>query len=233
MFINENSEGFASFQDFLKNLSIKICSLHESNRVNHASVLLLWNSKPPKRVKQFIEIGCGSGFVSFGLAKLYDLKGIGIDIQNELKKSFEEGACLNGVADQLCFLGMDVSDTRQQFKPESYDMCVFNPPHYISGRGEQARDKLRDLSRAADDSLFECYSNSIAYLLKTRGLFSCVIAPNNLEEWIQSFMHYQLFVKEIIPVYGNPQNDAQLLLIRGIKNSKSSFVKFKPAVFLK
>jgi tRNA1(Val) A37 N6-methylase TrmN6 len=40
-------------------------------------------------------------------------------------------------------------------------------------------------------------------------------------------------VKEMIPVYGNPQNDAQLLLIRGIKNSKSSFVKFKPAVFLK
>jgi tRNA1(Val) A37 N6-methylase TrmN6 len=60
-----------------------------------------------------------------------------------------------------------------------------------------------------------------------------VIAPNNLEEWMLSFMHNQLYVKEMIPVYGNPQNDAQLLLIRGIKNSKSSFVKFKPAVFLK
>jgi tRNA1(Val) A37 N6-methylase TrmN6 len=233
MYVNENSEDFATFQDFLKKHSIKRCSPHESNRVNHASVLLLWNSKPPKRVKQFVEIGCGSGFVSFGLAKLYNLKGLGIDIQSDLKKSFEKGACLNGVEDQLDFLGMDISETRQRFKPESYDMCVFNPPHYISGRGERVRDKLRELSRTADVSLFERYSNSISYLLKTRGLFSCVIAPNNLEEWMLSFMHNQLYVKEMIPVYGNPQNDAQLLLIRGIKNSKSSFVKFKPAVFLK
>lgn len=233
MYVNENSEDFAAFQDFLKKLSIEICSPHESNRVNHASVLLLWNSEPPKRVKRFVEIGCGSGFVSFGLAKLYNLKGIGVDIQSELKKNFEEGACLNGVENQLGFLGMDISDTRQQFEPESYDMCVFNPPHYITGRGERVRDKLRGLSRTADDSLFECYSNSISYLLKTRGMFSCVIAPNNLEEWMLSFLRHQLYVKEMIPIYGNPQNDAQLLLIRGIKNSKSSFVKFKPAVFLK
>ena len=233
MYVNENSEDFATFQDFLKKLSIKICSPHESNRVNHASVLLLWNSKPPKRVKRFVEIGCGSGFVSFGLAKLYGLNGIGIDIQNDLKKSFEEGATLNDVEDQVEFLGMDISNTRQQFKPESFDMCVFNPPHYISGRGERVRDKIRELSRTGDDSLFECYSNSISYLLKTRGMFSCVIAPNNLEEWMFTFLHQQLYVKEVIPVYGNPNNDAQLLLIKGIKNSKSSFVKFKPAVFLK
>lgn len=233
MHCNENTSDFSSFQDFLRKNPIKTISLHESNRVNHASVLLLWNSKPPKRVKRFMEIGCGSGFVSFGLSKLHKLEGTSIDIQNELKVLFEEGAALNQVAEHLEFIGADVAKARQCFEPESYDMCIFNPPHYISGRGEKVKDKVRELSRTSDESLFEQYSDSISFLLKTKGLFSCVIAPNNFEEWMMAFIKHQLYVKSVIPVYGNPDNDAQLLLIRGIKNSKSSFVNFKPAVFLK
>ncbi len=180
-----------------------------------------------------MEIGCGSGFVSFGLSKLHKLEGTSIDIQNELKVLFEEGAALNQVAEHLEFIGADVAKARQCFEPESYDMCIFNPPHYISGRGEKVKDKVRELSRTSDESLFEQYSDSISFLLKTKGLFSCVIAPNNFEEWMMAFIKHQLYVKSVIPVYGNPDNDAQLLLIRGIKNSKSSFVNFKPAVFLK
>lgn len=233
MIVNEISEDFTAFQNFLKNNPIKTHSPHESNRVNHASVLLLWNSNPPKRVNRFLEIGCGSGFVTFGLAKIFLLQGTGMDIQRDLKKTFDRGACLNEVNDKVSFIGSDVSQTRELFEPESYDMCVFNPPHYISGRGEQVHDKIRELSRTSDDSLFEQYSDSVSYLLKTKGIFSCVIAPNNMEEWMLAFMHHRLYIKSIIPVYGNPDNDAQLLLVRGIKNSKSSFVKIKPAVFLK
>jgi len=233
MIHNAISKDFEAFQNFLKNNPIKTCSPHESNRVNHASVLLLWNSHPPKRVKKFMEIGCGSGFVSFGLAKIFHLQGTGIDIQGELKKSFDEGASLNKVNDKVAFIGSDVGETRQLFEPESYDMCVFNPPHYISGRGERVNDKIRERSRTTGDVVFEQYSDSVSYLLKTKGIFSCVIAPNNMEEWMRAFIHHRLFVKSVIPVYGNPDNDAQLLLLKGIKNSKSSFVKFKPAVFLK
>jgi len=232
MYCNRNTSDFSAFQDYLKKNPIKTVSFHESNRVNHASVLLLWNSKPPKRVNRFMEIGCGSGFVSFGLSKLYDLKGTCIDIQDELKKPFEDGAALNQVADHLEFFGTDVVKTRRRFKPESYDMCVFNPPHYISGRGEKVQDKIRELSRTSDKSLFENYADAVSFLLKTKGLFSCVIAPNNMEEWVMAFIKSRLYIKSVTPVYGNPNNDAQLLLLRGIKNSKSSFVKFKPAVFL-
>ncbi|MFW6262632.1 MAG: tRNA1(Val) (adenine(37)-N6)-methyltransferase [Thermotogota bacterium] len=232
MYFNKSSEDFATFQVFLKNNPLTTFSLHDSNKVNHASVLLLWLSKPPNRVKNFIEIGCGSGFVSFGLAKYYDLHGTGIDIQSGLKESFEKGAQLNKVANQVEFIGLDIIEARQRFKPEMYDMCVFNPPHYISGRGETARDKIRQLSRASGETLFEQYSDSVSFLLKTKGLFSCVIAPNNMEEWMQAFIQHRLFVKSITPVYSNPNIDARLLLVRGIKNSKSSFVKIKPAVFL-
>ncbi len=233
MFSNGISEDFASFQTFLKNNPILTLSPHESNRVNHASVILLWNSKPPNRAEKFIELGCGSGFVSFGMAKFFGLSGIGVDIQQELKDSFEKGALLNQVEDKLKFIPLNINNIRETMKPESYDMCVFNPPHYIYGRGEKVLDEVRELSRTSDSNMFEIFSTSIAYLLKTKGIFSCVLAPHNLEEWMQSFDAHRLFVKSITPVYGNPESDARLVLIRGIKNSKSSFVKIRPAVFLK
>jgi len=227
------SEDFAAFQTFLKDNPIMTLPPHESNRVNHASVLLLWNTQPPGRVKKFVELGCGSGFISFGLAKLFSLTGTGIDIQQNLQTGFEEGARANAVADKVQFLLMDIADTRAHLQPEMCDLCVFNPPHYIVGRGEKVLDETRELSRTSEVDLFEDYADAVSYLLKTKGIFSCVLAPNNLEEWMQTFSRHKLFVKSILPVYGNPESDARLILIRGIKNSKSSFVKFRPAVFLK
>ncbi len=232
MSFNRMSEAFVAFQACLKDYPIKTVSPHESNRVNHASVLLLWNSQPPNRVKRFMEIGCGSGFVSFGLAKLYGLKGTGMDIQSQLQQAFEQGAKINEVSEKVEFLNLDTAQIRNVLSPEGYDLCAFNPPHYISGRGERVYDQIRELSRTANEKIYEQFADGVSYLLKTKGIFSCVLSPHNLEDWMQAFEHHNLFVKTLTPVYGNPDNDAQLVLIRGIKNSKSSFVKLTPAVFL-
>ncbi|HPF17624.1 MAG TPA: methyltransferase [Thermotogota bacterium] len=232
MSFNQISKEFVFFQNFLKNHPIKIISPHESNRVNHASVLLLWNSQPVSRVKRFVEMGCGSGFVSFGMAKFYGLEGTGIDIQSGLRQAFEEGAKINEVSEKVKFMNLDTAQIRSVLSPERYDLCLFNPPHYISGRGEKSCDQIRELSRTGGNQMYEQFSDGVSFLLKTKGIFSCVLSPHNLEEWMQVFERYKLFVKTITPVYGNPDNDAQLILIRGIKNSKSSFVKLTPAVFL-
>src|SRR6056297_516021 len=166
MLFNSISEDFAAFQTFLKDNPITTFSPHESNRVNHASVLLLWNSQPPRRAKSFIELGCGSGFVSFGLAGFFSLNGMGIDIQRNLQMAFEEGARENKVAHKLQFIPMDISETRHLLQPECCDLCAFNPPHYITGRGEKVLDEIREMSRTSEVCLFEQYADAVSYLLK-------------------------------------------------------------------
>jgi len=233
MFVNSISEQFYNFQIFLKENPIITFSPHESNKVNHASVLLLFNSKPVSRTKKFVELGCGSGFCCFGLAREYSIAGIGLDIQADLQEPFIKGAKANGLEELLAFKRIDIANIREFMEPEQIDMCIFNPPHYIHGKGESVKDPVRGISRTADESVYKSFCACVSYLLKTKGVFSCVISPNNLEEWMQAFAEKKLSVKSIVPVYGNRENDAQLMLIRGIKNSKSGFVKLRPAVFLK
>jgi tRNA1(Val) A37 N6-methylase TrmN6 len=179
-----------------------------------------------------VELGCGTGFVSMGLAKLFKLSGMGIDIQSDLELYFKKGIEENGIKTDLSFQSFDIDGIKQNLKPETGDLCVFNPPHYIKGRGEGTDNTIRSLTRSADEEVCDTFSKAAAYLLKTKGYFSCVITPQNFENWLLSFKRFNLSVKTITPVYGKRGRDARLLLIKGLKNGGNGFLKFKQPILL-
>jgi tRNA1(Val) A37 N6-methylase TrmN6 len=139
-----------------------------------------------------VELGCGSGFVSFGLSKFYNLPGMGIDVQEELKPLFYGGVAENDIKVKLDFESFDLLNIREHLKPESTALCVFNPPHYIDGRGEKNKDDVRGLTRAAGEEICDIFSMAASYLLKTKGYFSCVITPQNFENWQNAFRKNKL-----------------------------------------
>jgi tRNA1(Val) A37 N6-methylase TrmN6 len=184
------------------------------------------------RTTNFVELGCGTGFVSFGISKFYNLPGMSIDVQKELTPLFYRGVTENDIKVKLDFESFDLIDIREHLKPESTDLCVFNPPHYIDGRGEKNKDDVRGLTRAAGEEICDVFCEAASYLLKTKGYVSCVITPQNFENWQNSFRKNNLNIKSIIPIYGKKGRNARLLLIRGLKNGGEGFLKFKPPVFL-
>ncbi len=224
-------KSFRAFQKHIKN-RIRVFSDHPSNRVTHASVLLLWHSRPPRRVEHFMELGCGTGFVSFGLSKLFDLNGIGIDNQTEVEEHFNKGIVENGLSGKLTFLPADLREIQKTCNPGITGLVVFNPPYYLEGRGRRSTDETRDRTRAASRDTFLSFFQAAQYLLKNRGYFSTVIDPQLLPETIRILEENHLILKELRPVYGNPERDARLVLLKGIKNARPGFMTFHSPVFL-
>ncbi|MDK2885990.1 MAG: tRNA1Val (adenine37-N6)-methyltransferase [Thermosipho sp. (in: thermotogales)] len=197
---------------FNKNLGrdIKILDI-EGHKPTHASVLLLWYSLPTSDIKSACELGSGTGFVSFGLAKLYGLKVVGI----EKEKSFYENAVkskeLNESLD-VEFLNMDVENVRENLAPESFDMVVFNPPYHFYS---DSTNHFRKISRKGSHFLLEKFIKAAFFLLKNRGTFVCVISPYILPSFMTLLTENKLMPQQMCVAYGKK---AELVLIRGKKN---------------
>lgn len=154
-----------------------------------------------------------------------------MDIKSELATPFLKGAKENGVDHMVNFIGCDINCLKEHIPHSSQDLVIFNPPHYEGNRGKNYSNDQRKIARAYDENLYENYAAAVKYLLKNRGHFYTVIAPVNFTEWLMEFKKYNLIVKNVKAVYGKSEN-ARLLLIHGIKNANTGFLRFEKPLFL-
>lgn len=54
------------------------------HRPTHASAFLVWYAKPTRNVKNVVELGSGTGIVALALAKLYNVRVDGVEVQSHL-----------------------------------------------------------------------------------------------------------------------------------------------------
>lgn len=78
--------------------------------------------KNRKAINNFLDVGCGYGFISILLAKVLGISGIGVDVNRRALKLAEENAKLNKVnvefKESNCYENID----------GRYDLIISNPP---------------------------------------------------------------------------------------------------------
>ncbi|SHH46397.1 tRNA1(Val) (adenine(37)-N6)-methyltransferase [Thermosipho atlanticus] len=211
---------------FDKNLGREIKTVDiDGHKPTHASVLLLWYSKPTSDVKKVCELGAGTGFVTFGLSKLYGLKVIGIEKERDFYERALKGKVLNENLD-VEFFNIDVEEVKNKFSPESFDMVVFNPPFHPSS---DSPNKYRKISRKGDITLLKKFVKSAFYLLKNKGTFVSIASPYKLPSFISILVNSRLVPQQMCIAYGKK---AELVLIRGKKNG-GEHLEIDDPVFLK
>jgi len=93
------------------------------NKIDTGSINLvntyLKNKSP---IKNFLDVGCGYGFISIILAKVLNISGIGIDINKRALKLAFENAKLNKV--NVSFKESNIYENIT----EKYDLIITNPP---------------------------------------------------------------------------------------------------------
>ncbi len=188
---------------------------HEKHKPTHASALLVWYSKPTKDIKTVVELGSGTGIVTFALAKLYDLKVDGIELQKELFELSLKGIELNDLSGKVRLYNIDVRDIRKHFKAETYDMIVSNMPFHI---GKESMDKVRKTTRSGSFELVESFIDSASYLLRNKGEFVFVISPKILIPFINTLTSKRLNPQYVCIFLGRENSNAKLVLLRGKKN---------------
>lgn len=214
--------------DILRSLNLEFCS-HEA-KPTHATSLLLWFSKPNMTCEKVAELGCGIGSVSIGLAKLYGVKVLGVDIERSFVECAKKNAKSNNIEKLVDFVNEDVSNiVNYRNLREKFDMVVFNPPHHFENRKNEK--KLREIVRRASWDLFNDFLKATTFLLRNKGDFVCIISPRYLMEILELLSSFKLQPKEICIVHGSKCKNAELVLIRGKKNGGKS-LKILPPVFL-
>ena len=93
------------------------------DRIDYGSRLLVDTYlKNKKEINNFLDVGCGYGFVSILLAKVLGINGVGVDVNRRALKLAEENAKLNKVnvefKESNCYENID----------GRYDLIISNPP---------------------------------------------------------------------------------------------------------
>ncbi len=93
------------------------------NKIDYGSSLLVntyLNNK--KNINNFLDVGCGYGFISIVLSKILNVNGTGIDINKRALKLASENAKLNNVSVSFkeSYIYNDITTT--------FDLIITNPP---------------------------------------------------------------------------------------------------------
>lgn len=93
------------------------------NKIDYGSILLVETYlKNKKNISNFLDVGCGYGFISIVLAKILNISGLGIDVNNRALKLALENAKLNKVS--VSFKESNIYENVE----DKYDLIITNPP---------------------------------------------------------------------------------------------------------
>ena len=112
-----------------------------------------------------------------------------------------------------------------------YDAVVCNPPYGKLGHGECSVDAPHALARFEICADFSEICQSAQMALTSMGHFFCIHQTIRLMELLDTLHHSHLEPKRLRFVHGNPEKNANLVLIECIKGGKSG-LKVESPLFL-
>ncbi|MEO1773123.1 tRNA1(Val) (adenine(37)-N6)-methyltransferase [Candidatus Enterococcus ferrettii] len=190
------------------------------------AVLLANFPRIPKRGK-IVDLCAGNGAVGLFISKKTAASIDQIELQPRLADMGRRSIQLNQLDQQMTMHTLDLKDTFSQFKPDSTDLVVCNPPYFKEL--PTSRKNPNPYLAAARHEIHATLEDVIATssrLLKMNGHFAIVHRPDRFLEIIDCLRYYQIAPKRIQFVYPKDDKEANILLIEGIKHGKNEGLRF-------
>ncbi len=193
------------------------------------SILLSDFAKEIKDGSIIGDLGSGTGIISILLSKKTNSKKIyEIEYQKNMAKMARKSLCLNQLNDKIEIKNIDIKNLHEEFQSNFFDAIVTNPPYKKDGTGIKNENEEKLIARhevkcTLDDILSQSYK-----VLKDKGEFYMVHRPDRLVDIISSMRRYRIEPKKLRIVYSNEAGEAKLILIKGIKNSRTELKLQKP-----
>ena len=120
-----------------------------------------------------LELGCGTGAVSFYLAARGAAEVTGLDVNPRMVELFNRSAEENGIASHVRALEWDIKEIKSFCKTETYDLVAANPPYRNSGR-----ERIIGTGACHEKTaVLEDFFAAAGYALHSRGRFALVQLP--------------------------------------------------------
>lgn len=196
------------------------------------SILLTDFAKEIKEKSTVIDLGTGTGIIAILLSKkINPSKIIGVEIQEEVYEMAKRSIELNNLENTIEVINSNIKDLQDKLQMNTFDAVVTNPPYQKVGTGITNENNKKLVSRHEIEASLEDFIRVSNKLLKDRGSLYMVHKPDRLVDIIELLRKYKLEPKQIKFVHPKEGKEANLLLIKAIKNAKP-FLKIEKPLYV-
>ena len=173
-----------------------------------------------------LELGCGTGAVSFYLAARGAAEVTGLDVNPRMVELFNKSAEENGIASRVRALEWDIKEIKSVCKTETFDLVVANPPYRNSGR-----ERIVGTSACHEKTaVLEDFFAAAGYALHSRGRFALVQLPERFMESMELAIKYNLQPKKLQWVHADLDKPAWIFLLEMVKNGSYGLEVLPPLI---
>jgi tRNA1(Val) A37 N6-methylase TrmN6 len=173
-----------------------------------------------------LELGCGTGAVSFYLAARGAAEVTGLDVNPRMVELFNRSAEANGIGSRVRALEWDIKETKSFCPTESFDLVVANPPYRNSGRERTIGTSACHEKTAVLEDFFA----AACYTLHSRGRFALVQLPERFMESMELAIKYNLQPKKLQWVHASIDKPAWIFLLEMVKNGSYGLEVLPPLI---
>ncbi len=215
----------------LEDKRLKIIQAKDSYRFSVDSILLL-NFIRLKNYENIIDLGTGSGIIPLLLfGKKKGLSIYGVEIQKDLADMARRSVELNKLQNGITIIQEDFRNLKNNFKNQQFDVVVSNPPYISMGQGKINPSINKAIARHEIKGDLEDMISVSNYLLKNKGRIYLIYRSAKLIKLVITLKRYGIEPKVIKLIHPRPGENANLVLLEGIKSGKEE-LKIEDPIFL-
>jgi len=215
----------------LEDKRLKIIQAKDSYRFSVDSILLL-NFIRLKNYENIIDLGTGSGIIPLLLSgKKKGLSIYGVEIQKDLADMARRSVELNKLQNGITIIQEDFRNLKNNFKNQQFDVVVSNPPYISMGQGKINPSINKAIARHEIKGDLEDMISVSNYLLKNKGRIYLIYRSAKLIKLVITLKRYGIEPKVIKLIHPRPGENANLVLLEGIKSGKEE-LKIEDPIFL-
>ena len=178
-----------------------------------------------------MDLGSGNGVIPMMLAYLHPSISIdGVEVQQAMVRRAEKNARLNGFDDRITMRCVDVKDVSLNFAPGSYDVIICNPPYRRVSSGRLSPDSEKQIARHETKATLHDFLIGADFLLPAKGRFACIYLAERSVDLLASMRRVGIEPKRLQTVHPLIGNDAQMVLVEGVKAARSMLQVLPPLV---
>jgi tRNA1(Val) A37 N6-methylase TrmN6 len=173
-----------------------------------------------------LELGCGTGAISFYLAARGAAEVTGLDVNPRMVELFNRSAEENSIDSRVRALEWDIKDIKSFCKTETFDLVAANPPYRNSGRERTVGTSACHEKTAVLEDFFL----AAGYALHSRGRFALVQIPERFMESMELAIKYNLQPKKLQWVHASVDKPAWIFLLEMVKNGSYGLEVLPPLI---
>lgn len=181
---------------------------------------------------KIVDLCSGNGAVALMLSQKTKSPIYGVEIQAELVDMAQRSVELNHLKEQVTIVHRDVNEIGTEHY-DTVDVVTCNPPYFpLEENGhinpnEHLAIARHEIHLTLDDLLFK-----ISKLLKMNGKVYLVHRPDRFLELMDGMRKYNIMPKKVQFIYPNETQNANMVLVEGIKYGKVGGFQMLPPLYV-